>query len=99
MITEINGDKVVVENKGKSAGTYLFSDFCDDELIKEKEMLFLGATLSKSSLETAHIYNLIAAINGELDNRVLDKLGHSDKYFDYATRLARSEAEKLKKDS
>lgn len=74
MITQINNGVITVSVNGKAAGVYSWSDFSDEELRQEKYVLIgnLLETEAKGSEgreEINNTYNMIAAINGELDKR------------------------------
>lgn len=74
MITQINNGVLTVSTNGKVAGTYTWNDFTDEELRQEKYVL-MGKLLDTETSsrekreEINNLYNLIAAINGELDKR------------------------------
>lgn len=74
MITQINNRVLTVSANGKPAGTYTWNDFTDEELRQEKYAL-MGKLLDTETSsrekreEINNLYNLIAAINGELDKR------------------------------
>ncbi|WKZ15452.1 MAG: hypothetical protein QY317_16275 [Candidatus Jettenia caeni] len=76
MITKINNGVLTVSANGKSAGTYAWKDFTDEELRQEKYTLIgnlidTEAHNSEKREEINNLYNAIAAINGELDKRAL----------------------------
>lgn len=76
MIMKINNGVLTVSANGKAAGTYAWEDFTDEELRQEKytligNLLDTEANNSEKREEINNLYNLIAAINGELDKRTI----------------------------
>jgi len=68
MITEINGDKIVVEQRGKPAGVYSIKDFSTSELMDERHVL--TGTIKGGTAEIRKRHEVLEKLNNLIDTTV-----------------------------